>query len=115
MLPPSHRLNATKEFQNVLKKGRRLFGQFVTVRYDFLAAPAKAKFGFIVSTKISKLATRRNRIKRLLRENIRTDFLPRLVKPLKAVIIAKPEIVDKDFWQIKQDLEQLFSKTHLIK
>jgi ribonuclease P protein component len=114
MLPAAHRLKETKEFQNILHRGRRAVGQFFTIRYLFLPPTAKSKFGFIVSTKVSKLATRRNHLKRLLRENIRTQFLTSFSRPISAVIIAKPDIIDKNFWQIQQDLQRVFKQISVL-
>ena len=114
MLPKQHRLVSAKDFQRTLKKGRRLTGQFVTIRLESISPSKPTQIGFIVSTKISKKATDRNRIKRLLRENIRTEFLPNFRKPFQAVVIARQNIIDKDFWQINADLKKIFIKNKII-
>lgn len=114
MLPSANRLVNTKDFQTILKKGRSGWGNYLTIKYNTIKSDEDSKFGFIVSTKVSKLATKRNQIKRLLRENIRTDFLRKIKKPIWAVVIAKREIIDKNYQDIKKDLAYILKKQHLI-
>lgn len=114
MLPAPNRLIQTGDFQYVLKKGRSGWGNLLTVKYRLVKPKQDSKFGFIVSTKVSKLATKRNYLKRILRENIRTEFLPKLKKPIWAVIIAKKEIVDKNYQDIKKDITYILKKQRLI-
>ena len=70
MLPKKYRLNGKLDFLRARNKGRvfqgKLFGLAVYKRED----QETSRFGFIVSTKISKKAPERNRAKRLLRESI---------------------------------------------
>ncbi|MFA4930862.1 MAG: ribonuclease P protein component [Patescibacteria group bacterium] len=114
MLPAANRLTKRQDFQSILKNGRSGWARYFTIKYQVSDANQPARFGFIVSTKVSKLATRRNHIKRLLRENIRVSFLPKLKRNIQAVIIAKKEIIDKDYHQINQDLTYTFKKQYLI-
>ncbi len=71
------------------------------------------RVGFVVSKKIHKRATKRNRIKRLMRENVRLLFLLNseiLNKYQSLIFYAKQDALDKDFNQIKQSVE-----TNLLK
>ena len=93
-----------KDFDNIFKKGKAIPGKFI-----FLKALKNNlnnnQFGIIVSTKISKKAVIRNKIKRQLREIIKqTDIRP----GFDIVIVTKLEIINKNYQEIKNELEDLF-------
>ena len=111
MLPSRWRLKDKKEFQLVLKKGNRLFGDLVIIRYS--KQNKENKCAVIVSTKVSKNAVDRNRVKRLIRENMRKKFLLKMAG-VWLVIIAKKDIIDKTFDQIGLELQHLFKVRGLI-
>ncbi len=63
--------------------------------------------GMVVSKKVSKLAVRRNRIKRLMREYFRVhDF----VQGFDLVLIAKPHANRASNTQLRQELACLWEK-----
>jgi len=108
MLPSRHRL-PRQFFVKINTRGRRVWGDYLLVKY--IPAPDRTtnQFGIVVSTKISKKAVDRNHIKRLISENLRlhfTDHQP----AIQAVIIARQETIDKDFHHIGRDLQHIFSK-----
>ena len=74
VLPKENRLSK-KEVELVLKKGRTYRGFFLILKYwkNKLSSEDKrlSRFAVIVPLKVSKKATKRNRIKRLIRENLR--------------------------------------------
>jgi len=74
MLPSPNRLKGKKNFDKVKKEGRVFqsanFGVAVLKRGD----KNPSRFGFIISTKISKAAVHRNRVLRALREAIRQNL-----------------------------------------
>lgn len=93
-----------KDFDIVFKKGKTKAGKlvFLKILKNNLGIN---RFGIVVSTKISKKAVVRNKIKRRIREiirqiNIKIGF--------DIVIVAKQEIIDKNYQEIKNDLEGLF-------
>lgn len=105
MLPKHNRLKNKKDFDNVFKKGKKIAGKLIFLKalknkLDF------SRFGFIVSLKISKKAVVRNKIKRRLRAVIKENIL-NIKIGLDIIIIAKPEILDKEYKEIKNDLENL--------
>jgi len=70
--------------------------------------------GFVINLKTSKKSTIRNKIKRRLREIIRQNLIN--IKPgFDIVVIAKPEIVNKNYQEIKKEIESLFKKTKVYK
>lgn len=72
------------------------------------------RFGIVVSNKVAKKATVRNKLKRRIREVIR-QFLPDLKTGFDVVVVAYPPILEKDFDQIKNLLGESFAKLHLFK
>lgn len=72
-----------------------------------------ARFGFIVSKKISKSAVVRNKIRRRLSEAIKS-----IIKEIKTgadvALIALPGIEKKDFSEIEKSLAVLLKKAGLL-
>ena len=71
------------------------------------------KVGFIVGKKVDKRSTRRNKVKRLLRESyklIRKSY-PETVNPFKLIVfIARPSIQDKNYMQVYQEVNICLKK-----
>lgn len=109
MLPKKNRLTKKSEFSEVLTKGKifqgLLFAIAVYKRNDGL--PARA--GIIVSKKISKLAVKRNKAKRLLRESLR-----RLIKDapdgLGLVFLTKKKLLEATQDEVSRETERLFEE-----
>lgn len=114
MLPKKHRLNLRKE--SFFKKRKGLFFSTPLFGVSFIKEEKSqpARFAFLVSKKIDKRATRRNRVKRLLAAAIR-EFLPQIKGGIKMVFIAKEEILDKDFFEIKREVEKFLKKNSFLK
>lgn len=100
MLPKKYRLLLGKEQK---KEGKKyyfpLFGLIV------IKKPGETKFGFIVSSKISPKATRRNRIKRLLRESIRL-ILPQMKPDFNIIFLARKSLLGKSYREVKREVEK---------
>jgi len=114
MLFGKNRLRARKDFSLILKKGKTVHGRFFLLKYLPINLP-NSFFGFIVSTRVDKRATKRNFIKRQMRELVRLFVLPKIDKQVKAVLVANPAIVNKKNRYIQEDLLDVFSKHGLIK
>lgn len=99
MLKKEHRLAKTKDVKAAFEQGRGFFNPNFSVRHSAKGKKHK-RFTVVVSTKVSKNATARNRLKRLVREFIRLnigcfnlgDYVVS-VKP-KAVKLAKDEYLE---------------------
>ena len=113
MLSLPNRLKKDKDLEAVFKKGRPFFAKFFTVK----AIPNNlevSRFGFAVSTKISKSAVKRNRVRRQLREAVRALLLE--IKPgFDVVVMGKSELLDKDLKTITSALGWSFEKMNLLK
>ena len=72
------------------------------------------RVGFVVSKKYSKRAVKRNRIKRLMRENIRLMLkdgkYPILNKFQSLIFMAKNEVLDSNFEEIRNTIVILLDK-----
>lgn len=96
----------TKDFDNVFKKGKTIANKFVFLKVVKNNLDI-TRFGWIVSTKISKKAVIRNKIKRQLRE-ISRENLSNIKPGFDIAIVVKPKILDKSYQEIKHELENLF-------
>jgi ribonuclease P protein component len=113
MLPKENRLKKEKEFEAVFKGGRILKGSYVFLKY-LANGTDKTKFGFVVSKKVSKLAVKRNKAKRRMREIVRLRK-EEIKKGLSIIFIALPLISNAEYSEIKKDIESLLNKGELIK
>jgi len=98
MLPSKHRLVKTTEIAAVQTRGRRFFDQDFVLKVSW-KAQAQPKIAFVVSTKVSKKAVERNRIKRMLREAVRTTITD--WKSGNYVVIVKPSATKLDNLKLK--------------
>lgn len=112
MLNAINRLTKKQEIQFVFKKGRWQDAPFLTIKFLAVQGPA-SRFCFLVSNKVSKLATTRNLIKRRLRHMIR-ELLPQIKGGYDVVVVAKPEIVKMSYQIMKQMLEQVMRRAGLM-
>jgi len=114
MLQLENRLKASRDFDRVWKVG--CF--FSTANLKMKIAPNKknvSRFGFVVSTKISKLAVVRNRIKRQVREVSRLLIKDGQIKcGFDAVILLERGLIDKKTEIISVEVKKIFSLAGLL-
>lgn len=114
MLDRKNRLTKRAEFERVREGGKVFpsdsFSLSVLERKD----SKPSRFGFIVSTKISKAATIRNKAKRALREGIR-HLIFYMKNGYDCVVLAKPIIVKKYTDEIIRELEKILKLADLMK
>ena len=112
MLPKQHRLFLRKELHRIQKEGKvcqfPLFGLLVAQ-----GDASVSRFAFIVSKKIHKRAVKRNRIKRLLRESVRS-FLPKINPGYEVVFLVKKRVLEKDFQAVKSAVKKSFERIGLL-
>ncbi len=102
MLSKPHRLLSDKEFQKIWKRGLG----FYTKNLGFKVLENKlavSRFGIVVGTKISKLATIRNRIKRQIREIIQ-EKIKKIAPGYDFVITVLPTALGKTYDELKKDV-----------
>jgi len=108
MLSKINRLRKKKDIERVFGKGKRFKEDFLILKITRNAL-SQTRFGFIVSQKVSKKATLRNKIKRRLREIV-SKKMGKFKKGLDVLLIAHPGLETKDFWEIDETLNKLFKK-----
>jgi ribonuclease P protein component len=87
MLKKTNRLAKDRDISAAFARGRSFFNPFFTIR--FLPATKAVRFTVVVSTKVSKKAVARNRLKRIIREYIRKNL--QRFKNGDYVVILKPK------------------------
>ncbi len=113
MLAPCHRLRKEKDFENVFRKGEKVKGNFVYLKF----APnnlSESRFGIVVSKKVSLKAVERNKIKRKLREAIK-ELLPFAKTGFDVVLLVTPSFPVGRKGSYLPLVKSLFEKAHLLK
>lgn len=113
MLAAAYRL-PTLQIEKVKKKGRMIqrkaFGICLYKRDD----TEISRFGFIVSTRISKRATERNRIKRILREAIQSMLFD-IKSSFDILFLAKKVLVDMSTDDILHEVKNALTEMKILK
>lgn len=108
-------LRGAAEFKRVYTTGRTYRGPNFTLRAATAPDPdTPTVFGFVVSTKVSKAAVIRNRIRRRAREYVRRTASE--IRPGKTVaVIAGPGAVTASPAETVSELSSLFKQATLIR
>ncbi len=134
-LPKANRLKSRKDFQAVFREGTRCHGFYLTLRalkplyskQPSLAAATKTtqatdsahlastQIGISISTKVSKRAVVRNRIKRQITAALH-NLLPKLLLGWRLVVVVKPTAAESKCVspQFLQELEQLLAQAEVF-
>ncbi|MGI8499643.1 MAG: ribonuclease P protein component [Hassallia sp.] len=134
-LPKANRLKSRKDFQAVFREGTRRHGCYLTLRslrpsssrvpYEDVAAitteptatsanPVSTRIGISISTKVSKRAVVRNRLKRQIAAALH-KLLPKLLPGWRLVVIVKPTAAQECVReQFLQELEQLLAQAEVL-
>ena len=112
MLSKKYCLKRKKDFEKVTKRGKKIEIDFLVLKFLQNSLDV-ARIGFVVSQKVSKKAFLRNKIKRRLREIIKTN-LPNLEPGYDLIFFTKKGIIEKDFLEIKDVVEQILKKAKLM-
>lgn len=109
MLPKENRLTDDYGFRRVKRLGKSYHCPLFKLSVAPQKVSAAPRFGFVVSTKIDKRATVRNRIKRLLRRAVR-ERLERIPDGFDIVFVVRASIVGKDYEEIGSEVDKILSK-----
>ncbi|MDD2697056.1 MAG: ribonuclease P protein component [Candidatus Pacebacteria bacterium] len=111
MLSKPNRLKQKKDIERVIKKGENFKEKFLVLK-TAKNNLSQSRFGFIVSQKVSKKASTRNKFKREMREIVRKK-----IKSLKTgrdnLFITLPGTEKKKFPEIEETITTLFKKANL--
>ena len=113
MLAKQHRLVKQKDFEKVFKRARSYYTKRLGVKALLNQLPSN-RFGIVISTKISKKATERNRLKRQIRQAAR-ELNKELKLGFDIVIMALPGFINQEYEIVKEELERIFAKLRIFK
>lgn len=106
MLPKNYRLPASR-ISHVLRYGKRVGNQLFQLSTE--KGETVSRFSFIVSTKIDKRATRRNRIRRLLSESVHHQ-LQHIAPGCDYVFVVRKNFSDAKQVEMEKMVMELFQK-----
>lgn len=128
-LPKANRLKSRKDFQAVFRDGIRRHGSYITLRALRPLRPkppsteaatqtvqtTPSQIGISISTKVSKRAVVRNRIKRQIAAFL-YQLLPKLSPGWRLVVVVKPTVMELECGskQFLQELEQLLTQAEVF-
>ena len=107
-----NKLKKRKQFNWTFKNGTAVHSKNMSVVFNE-SKGKDFKIGFSISKKVGK-AVVRNKTKRRLREII-TSLDKNIANHKTIILVARPTIVECDFWQMKAEVETLFQKAGLMK
>lgn len=113
MLPAKYRLTKEQDFKKTMKSGRAFFSPWFRLKY-FANQKLHSRFGIVASTKVSKKAVDRNRLKRQVREIIHLN-LQKIKAGSDIVISLNSAALDQDYRLLREKLLSLFNKAKLLK
>ena len=113
MLPKDSRLPRL-EFPLIKKSGKMFYGKHLSILVLRNGADSPPRFGMIVSTKISKKAVVRNKIRRFLKRSIVTS-LDRIAKGTDILILVRPGVLGLNYSDVELELQTVLSKSGLFR
>lgn len=113
MLGEKNRLKKNRDFRFVYRRGKNTAQKRVAMTYLKSRTADELLIGFSVSRKVAK-AHERNRIKRLMRENVR-PLLGDIKLGHRIVFTARNAAKDSSYDKIGSDIKKLLKKAKLFK
>ncbi len=111
MLPKQRRLS--KELvKKIIKEGKGVYNHNLSLKY-LIAPHQKSAFSFVVPAKIEKLASRRNKLKRMARAGV-LKILPRIKENRLAVVFFRGKSRKMKFSEIEEAMVKLFREADLL-
>jgi ribonuclease P protein component len=110
MLAREHTLTGQKNFDKVKKDGKVYQCKDFAVAVINTSKEDLSRFGFVISTKMSKLAVQRNRIKRAMSEAVRYN-LKDVAKGYDVIFLVKKSIMNKSTEEIMRQVKEFLLQT----
>jgi len=112
MFLKQNRISKKKDFEKIFKKGKGQYGDKLGVK--FLKNELKNnRFAVIVSNKVSKKATERNKIKRQIRHILKKQKYKNKTN-YDIIIITTPKILNQNYKTIEDSVFFLLKKQELL-
>lgn len=112
MLKSKNRLRDSEDFQRAIEQGKSVANRQVVIYFLPNEEQDDIRVGISVSKKLGK-AVVRNRVKRLLRESIRS-FLPFIHRKGDLIIIARQPLAEMNFDEVSASLSHCLKKAKLL-
>lgn len=113
MFKKENRLQKEKDIERVFRKGKGFRENLLALKL-LKNDLEENRFAIVVSRKVAKKASLRNKIRRRLREAIK-EKRGGARAGLDIVLVALPGLEKKEFEEIKKSLTKLFLKAKLLK
>lgn len=113
MLPKKYRLSKTAEVSKTTAKGRAFFSQSFLIKYLVDKDLTEPHITVVVSTKISKSAVVRNKLKRAIRSSVQ-EVLEK-IRPANYAILVKKSALNQSMLELKQEVLMALQKSKIIK
>lgn len=115
MLPKENRLSSDFDFRRVRRFGKGHPTPFfsVFVLRDDKEPEAPPRFGFVVSTKVSKRAAKRNRIKRILRDEV-SKLLPDISPGVLVSFWIRVKALDAPPDRLRLKVKEVLKKAQVL-
>lgn len=107
MLKKQNRLAKTKDIQLTVKRGRSFFNPLFTLKILHSVTGVK-RFTVVISTKVSKKAVERNRIKRIIREVVRLSL--NNLRPADYALLVKPKAKGVEATTLRENFNNLLDQ-----
>ncbi|WNE41819.1 MAG: Ribonuclease P protein component [Mycoplasmataceae bacterium] len=110
----NYRLRKTQEFQEIIKKRRKIFNNQLIIFYSEKKDKENCRFGISIPKKIVKKAVHRNKYKRQIKSAL-ISIIKEKNKPLRRisnwdfVLVIKESFIKESFQKNKEDLKKLLN------
>jgi len=112
MLKERYRLRKTKDIEAVVKRGRGASTGKIAVKLAKNGLKS-SRFAFVAGIKVSKLAVKRNRLRRLMREAVRNHLKD--IKPgYDVMIVAKKPLLGAALSEVESEIVRVFKTVKLL-
>jgi len=113
MLVKQLRLVKEKDFKRIFKLGKSFYSKIFRIK--ILANELDSnRYGIVISTKVSKKAVERNKLKRQVRASLK-EFNRKLIKGFDLVVIVSPLALNQEYKTIQSELEKMLFALKLFK
>ncbi|MCJ2544425.1 ribonuclease P protein component [Thermostichus vulcanus] len=116
MLPAHHRLRERRAFQALYRASQRRSSAGLTLLFHPMPPELEgipSQVGLVISRKVSKSSVRRNRLRRQLREILRS-LCPNLKPGYRLLLIPKAGVLNWSWGQLQVEVQRLLQKADLL-
>lgn len=108
MLPRLHRLTKKKDFDATYQQGKAVGGKLFLIRFK-PNQEGRIRVGIVISKKVAKKAVTRNKLKRRIREIVRSVIL-KSKESVDLVIIVKKAAASASYLELESEWKNILTK-----